>query len=243
MSAIAQLVDRQLKRWELERRAAEEQRTQTSPAPRQSVSVTVSRMRGCRGPAIVEHLAERLGYQLFDKEIIDFIASNRNLHQRVLDMLDETVASGIRLWAEGIVAGRHVDRRDFVRFLSGTVRAIYEHGNAVIIGRGANCILAGRVVFRVQLTAPLDARVEQIMREDNLTEEQARDEVRRADEQREAFIRDSFGADWHDPALHDLTINVESLRAESVAEIIENCMRRFAVERWPDAVVGRRQRQ
>ncbi len=239
MSATGQLVDRQLKRWELERLAAQEQQAQTSPAVPEVVSVTVSRQRGCRGPSIVKHLAERLGYQLFDKEIIDFIASNHQVHQRVLDMLDETVASGIRLWAEGIVAGRHVDRSDFIRFLCGTVRAIHEHGSAVIIGRGANCILDGRSVFRVQLTAPLEARVQQIMREDNLTEEQARSEALKTDEQRVAFVRNSFDADWRDPALYDLSINVDSLADESVAEIVETCMRRCAAERWPGTLVGR----
>jgi cytidylate kinase len=238
-SGTAQLVDRQLRRWELERRAAREALGEGTPERGHTVSVTISRRRGCRGPAIAAALAERLGYTLFGRELVDFIATDHKVCQRVLDMLDEKVASAIHLWAEGIVAGRHVDQRDFVRFLSETVRAIHEHGGAVVLGRGANCILEGQTAFRVHLTARLDARVQQVMREDNIDEERAREEVKEWDGRREAFVRNSFGADWRDPALYDLVVNVEFMEDEDVVDLIEDYLRRYAVKRWPEAAIGR----
>lgn len=238
-SATVQAVDRQLRRWELERRAAVEQEAGAAPAATPYVSVTISRKRGCRGAAIAACLAARLGYQVFDKELVDYIATHHNVRQRVLDMLDEKQSSAIRLWAEGIVAGRHIDRRDFVRFLSKTVRAIHEHGGVVVLGRGANCILDGRTAYRVQLTAPLDTRVAQVVTETGLDEEEARAEVLRVDAERESFIRNSFGADWDDAALYDLALNVAGLADETVAEMIEFCARRHGAEHSPQAAVGR----
>jgi cytidylate kinase len=142
------------------------------------------------------------------------------------------------MWAEGMVGGRLVDRTDFVRFLTRTIRAIHEHGGAVILGRGGNCILADTSTFRVHLTAPLDARISEVVHERACTEDEARAEISDVDAHRSAFIRKSFGARWSDPAYYDIVLNVSGLDDEAAVELIESCLRRFAARRWPHAIVG-----
>ncbi len=238
MSSIQHIVDRQLRRWEAERLAAVEAagagRVRPPAEPRRP-TVTVARQAGVPGEAIARVLAAHLGYEVFDKEIIDYIATNHEVHRQMIEMLDEHTVSGIKLWAEGIVRGKHVDEADFLRFLSKTVRGIHAHGGAVILGRGANFLLADAHAFRVQLVAPLPERIEAVMAEQGLDAETARREVVAADAARNDFIRRFYHADWNDPGAYDLALNVAGLSIDAAASIVEQAMRSFVAARWPEA--------
>ncbi len=243
MSSIQHIVDRQLRRWEAERLAALEAVRGGRAAPRVErvrPTVTLSRQSGVRGEAIARALAERLEYGVFDQEIIDYIARNNEVHRQMLEMLDEHTVSSIKLWAEGIVRGQHVDQTDFLRFLSKTVRAIHAHGGAVILGRGANFLLADARAFRVQLVAPLVERIKILMAERDLDAETARREIIASDAARGDFIRRFYHADWCDPAAYDLTLNVSGFGIDTAAAIIEQAMKSVVAARWPDAVAARR---
>lgn len=236
MTSIQLIVDRQLRRWEAERLAAlEAARTgrstrETAPA---RPTVTVSRQAGVRGEAIAQALAARLGYELFDHQIIDYIATHHDVHRQMLELLDEHTMSSIKLWAEGIVHRQHVDQGDFMRFLSKTVRGIHAHGGAVILGRGANLLLADSRAFRVQLVAPLAERVKIHMAERGLDAEAARRELVRADAERSDFIRRFYHADWADPGAYDLSLNTTGLPVEGAAAIVAQAMESFLAARWP----------
>lgn len=236
MTSIQLIVDRQLRRWEAERLAALESMRAGRTAPRAAPvrpTVTVSRQAGLRGEAIAHALAERLGYELFDQQIVDYIASHHEVHRQMLEMLDEHTMSSIKLWAEGIVRGQHVDQADFLRFLSKTVRGIHAHGGAVILGRGANFLLCDARAFRVQLVAPLDERVKMHMADRGLDAEAARRELVATDAGRNDFIRRFYHADWADPGAYDLSLNVAGLTVEVAAAIIAQAMESFVAARWP----------
>jgi cytidylate kinase len=231
MSSIQQIIDRQLRRWESERLAAIESARrpdQVTPAP---PTVTIARQAGVRGKAIAQALADRIGYQVFDKEIVDYIASNHDVRRKLLEMLDEQTVSGIKLWAEGMVLGQHVDRGDFVRYLSGTVRAIHLHGRAVIVGRGAHVLLADAPSLRVRLVAPMEARVRELMAQGEYDEAGARRELSESDAARSEFMRSFFQSRWEDPAAYDLTLNVVGLPVDTAAAILEDAMRRSVAAR------------
>jgi len=235
MTGIQLIVDRQLRRWEAERlaalEAAREGRAAREAAPARP-TVTVSRQAGLRGEAIAQSLAARLGYELFDQQIIDYIATHHDVHRRMLELLDEHTISSIKLWAEGIVHRQHVDQGDFMRFLSNTVRGIHVHGGAVILGRGANFLLADARAFRVQLVAPLAERVKIHMVERGLDAEAARREIVAADAQRTDFIRRFYHADWDDPGSYDLSLNVAGLSVEGAAQVVAAAMDAFIAARW-----------
>jgi cytidylate kinase len=236
MTSIQLIVDRQLRRWEAERLAALEAaragRVAREAAPARP-TVTVSRQAGLRGEAIAHALAARLGYELFDQQIIDYIATHHDVHRRMLELLDEHTTSSIKLWAEGIVHRQHVDQADFMRFLSKTVRGIHLHGGAVILGRGANFLLADARAFRVQLVAPLAERVKIHLAETGSDDEEAaRREIIQVDAQRTDFIRRFYHADWVDPGAYDLSLNVAGLSVEGAAEVIAGAMGSFLAARW-----------
>jgi cytidylate kinase len=239
MSQIEKILNRQFRMWETARLAAV-----GTPRARGSMpfhpTITISRQAGARGEEIAQALADRLGYSFFDQEIIDHIAAARDLRRRVLEMLDEHTVSGIKLWAESIVSGKYLDQTDFVRYLARTVRAIHSHGRAVILGRGANYLLADTAAFRVHIVAPLETRIRTFATERKVDPEAARREIEASDVARREFIHRSFGARWDDPAAYDLTLNTAGLPVETAVSMIEDSLRQVAAVRWPGAEIMHR---
>jgi cytidylate kinase len=233
MSAIEKILDRQFRVWETARIAVLEAHPDAKPKPKPTV--TVARQAGSGGEDIARSLAHRLGYSFFDRELIDYMAAARDLRRRILEKLDEHTVSGITLWAEGIVSGRYLDRADFIRYLSKTVRAIHAHGSAVILGRGANYLLADTAAFRVQIVASLDMRAKNLAAAQGIAEETARREVVEIDNARREFVRQSFNVPWDDPAAYDLTLNVTGLSVDTAASLLEEAFLKVAAARWPEA--------
>ena len=79
--SIQQIVDQQVKKWEIMRRKKEEEKN--LPV------ITVSREPGSRGRLVAEGIADQLGFDLFHREIILEMAKNAQISSRLLESLDE----------------------------------------------------------------------------------------------------------------------------------------------------------
>ena len=91
--AIAQLVEQQWKKWLLltQQRAAKET---FGPFP----TVAISRERGSGGGIIGKQVADRLGFVLFDSEIVDHVARAAAVDRMVVAHMDERSQRSIKEW-------------------------------------------------------------------------------------------------------------------------------------------------
>ena len=80
MTSIEQIVDRQIRKWELLREKSENGEAERELPP---PIITVSRKRGSRGSYLARRLAEELDYQLMHKEIIDHIVNSSGMRRRL----------------------------------------------------------------------------------------------------------------------------------------------------------------
>ena len=94
-------------------------------------------------------------------------------------------------------------------------------GPFVAVGHGAQCIFRDREdALHLRLVAPFEQRAGVAARRLNLDAEAARKHVRRADEDRRAYLRQVHGVDGADPLLYDLVVNTERLAVEEAAELV-----------------------
>jgi cytidylate kinase len=100
------------------------------------------------------------------------------------------------------------------------VCTIAEHSRALIVGRGANFILPHEKRFSVRVVAPLDVRIQNIVRRFGVSTEEAKRRVIRRESRRSAFIRQSFNADISDPIHYNLTMNTGTMSIESAVEAV-----------------------
>jgi cytidylate kinase len=223
MSRIHQIIERQLRSWEMERGRRQEAEVE-EPAP-PPPTVTISREYGSGGRQVAALLADRLGYQLFDRDIVDVIAGNTDFRKATLESLDEGTLSTIHLWVESLLRGRYFDESDYHKHLLKVLLAIAGHGKAIILGRGANFVVEGGTVVKIRIVAPLDDRIRRVAEREGLAEDRARRRVLLMDEERAAFVRRHFGGDISDPAAYDAVLNGSALSPAVMADMIEGMVR------------------
>jgi cytidylate kinase len=220
MSSIESIINRQLQRWELEKKL-QALEAEEGHEVRQKPIVTVSRLRGSGGAIIAARLAERLHYQLLHREVIDEICSSSGYRRQVIESLDDRVRSRIELWFEGIFKGSYIDSSDYLKHLYKIIKSIAEHGGVVVVGRGANFILPREQVFSLRVTAARERRIETLMRDLKLNHEQAEKDVRETDRARAEFIHSHFKRNVDDPSAYDLVIDTTFIDIDSAVNLAE----------------------
>ena len=186
MPTIESILDRQVRKWELERttrlhEGGPHDRTRRLCQP----VLTVSRQRGSGGTILAERLAQRFGYTLLHRDIIDRIVESAGYKRRIVESLDGHARSQLQLWFESVVQGAYVDAGDYVKALLEVIYSISELGGVVVVGRGANFILGHDRGFHIRVVAPREVRVRNLVTREGMSEHDARREIERADHERD----------------------------------------------------------
>ena len=109
-------------------------------------------------------------------------------------------------------------------FLEATTKVVmdlHRAGGVVIIGRGANVILADTPgVMHVGLVAPVELRVETMMQREHLDRDEAQAYVRELDEAWHIFFRKFFDTSPTEPSRYHMILNMEKIQASTAAEVI-----------------------
>jgi cytidylate kinase len=202
--SIHQIIDEQVRKWEM-------LRTEKKKEEDRIPVIAISREPGSGGRIVAEGIAERLGYDLFHREIIQEMAESADMSSRVLATLDEKGLSVLEDWISELVNERHLWPDQYLKHLMKVVGAIGKHGRAVVVGRGATFILPPEQRFSVRIVAPLEVRVKNVASNFDVPLEEARRRVLRTESDRRAFTRKYFHADIADPNYYDLVINTGRL--------------------------------
>jgi cytidylate kinase len=233
MTTIQQLIERQIQRWNLEQeRRLALLATTPSQGPLRPHWITISRERGAGGGEVASLLAERLGYHVFDKEILEAMARESDFRRATLETLDEKERSWVTVYLEGLLQGRALDRSDYVRHLMQVVLGIGQHGCAVILGRGASFVLTGEGVH-VRLIAPVERRISRVAARTGLGPDEAGRLVLETDRERARFVRRYFDRDVAEPSQYDLVLNTAALGVEPSARLIEMALGEKLAARGP----------
>lgn len=187
--------------------------------------ITISRMAGCCARDLAQDLADRFGVQVWGRELVDAIASDRGLRREVVEKLDAGLVSNVDAWVRGILQNRLFLRDDYMEALAGTVKTLAETGGAVIVGRGAGFILGDRADLRLRLVAGEPHRLQILRQRRHLGRDEAEALMVHTDEARAAFIRTYFHADVDDPRHYDFVVNTERQGSGVLVEVCECLVR------------------
>jgi len=223
-SRIESLVEKRISLFQASRRAEDEARREERAVEPVGRFITLSREAGTLAPRVAALLAARLGWKVFDSEIVEYMSRRSSVHQALVQTLDESARNFVTDAVSTLLEA--VEHREFGvsgyrESLIATLVAIAHHGDAIILGRGGNIVLGGRPGgLRVRLMAPWAHRLAQFAREEGLEEAEAARRLRQMDRERRAFIRQMFGREIEDPLGYDLVINTAGMSLEAVAELV-----------------------
>ena len=116
--ALAKLVEKQMRNWEL---ARQQQRTSRQPAQTAVQDfVCVSRQIGTDGRGIAEGLGDRLGWPVFDREILDTMAGDDMMRRQIYESMDQRDLSWWEETLRSLMQSEFV-RNDYFKKLSETI--------------------------------------------------------------------------------------------------------------------------
>jgi cytidylate kinase len=177
--------------------------------------ITISSEPGSGGRVIANGLAKRLKIDLFDRNIVKEIAESAHISGTVIESMEKERLSGIKDFISSLVNDRYLWPGVYLDHLMKVVAAIASHGNAIIVGRGANFLIPSKERLSIRVISPLGDRVENVAREFGVTREEAKRRVINRENRRSAFIRQSFNAEVADPSNYELVINTKHLNMDA----------------------------
>ena len=87
---IERLVENQMNRWNVEARLRHSESDDSTVEEGIKPYIAISRLRGSHGNELGRILAERLGVQLYDRELVDYVAERANVRAEAVAALGET---------------------------------------------------------------------------------------------------------------------------------------------------------
>lgn len=202
-------------------------------------AITISRQYGSGGGEVAAHLAQRLGWQLIDHEIVAQVAHSLGITEEEADVHDERVEGFITralnaLQAAALVVPAPVTPLEqaeatYNEALRKVVETAANSGRVVIVGRTGQALLAGRRdVLHVRIVAPLQQRIIYVSRREGLDEAAAQSRIQVKDRDRSRYLQARFGRSVDDPLLYDLIINTAVLDLDSAVDLISLALERKA---------------
>ena len=165
---ILHTVERQCRLWELQREVHRIEAVESWPI------ITVSRQFGAQGEALARLIGERIGFTVWDDELVHTVAEEAGANETILKSLDEHRRRAIDDAIEGALMGGKYLNSEYLRRLMKLVHTIHSHGKSIIVGRGAHYLLDSATILRVRVVSPFDVRVKEYGERQGLTPDRAR---------------------------------------------------------------------
>jgi cytidylate kinase len=201
--------------------------------------ITVSRMYGSGGSDVAERVAQLLGWSLLDNAFIDAVAerlgvsaSEVQAREERTPSLVERLASALAVASPELLPPPTEQLPPSEERLADVTRRIIEEavarGNAVLVGRGAQSVLARRAgVLHVFCYAPRDALVRRVAEHRRVSPAEAEKIVDEINKQREQYVRTTFKRSWKAPENYHLCVNTDWLGVEGAAQLIVGAAQRM----------------
>lgn len=215
------LADRNMRWGELRQRLSSLGTPQTGAEPsRLGPFVALSREAAAGGELLARQLGARLGWRVFDKELLDFLSDQCRLDRESLALLDETSVSWFDESVLNLMKPRLPSQDDYVRRLVKIVVLALLEGPAILVGRGMQAVLPPSRGLAVRIVADEGDRLARAREARGLDEKAARRWLQETDSARRDFVRRHFHCDPTDPLAYDLTINTSRLSMEGAVETV-----------------------
>ena len=183
-------------------------------------NVAIGREAGAGGGAIARLAATRLGWKVYDHELLEAIAQRMDRPADEVRALDELAPSVVQDWLLPLREEHYAPQEAYLDHLAKLVEAIGRAGDSIVVGRGAGFLLPRSETLSVRVVAPMKARAARLAERMGVSPRTARRAARDLDRRRSQFARTMYRVDSDDPHNYDLVLDSDSLGLEMAAELI-----------------------
>lgn len=182
--------------------------------------ITISREFGSGGRSIAKALAEKMGYEYFDGEMLERLIQTSRLEPEEM----EAEAANQNLFEQALKKIQNKDEK-VDNYLWNRQRELIletaERGNCIIVGRCADYILRDyENAMHVFIRADLPYRINRILTHYGEREESPSQRIKQKDAARRANYEHWTQRKWEDVQNYDLVLNSGKLGQERCIELI-----------------------
>lgn len=197
--------------------------------------ITINREVGSGGRTVGEKLAAKLGVPFYDKALIKALQKKYNLTVAEIERLKGAKNNWWSDFSNMLSLG---DTVKYYKVEEGqepevlTTEDLFQAEQEILqgIANNGSCVIAGRsgfYVFRkhpnhlsVLIHASQEARVQRIMRKNNVSEKEAEKIIETVDTMRENYVNRYTGMSRYDTKMYDLVISMDGLSEDDAASLI-----------------------
>ena len=202
--------------------------------------ITITRQYASGGSEVARLVAGALGWTVIDNEFVDQVAERAGLPAAEVAQLEERAPGLLERLARTLAvaspelflasAAAPPVERDEATIVQVTERVIAEaaaHGRIVLVGRGAQAVLARRPdALHVYVVASKPWRMQLAVERLGVDPARAEQVVDETDRQRDQYVKTYYGRHRHDFVNYDLVVNTERLGLEGAAAVVVSEARR-----------------
>lgn len=197
--------------------------------------ITISRDYGAGGYEVAHRLAQALGWELLDRELLHQAAELEHLPDAEIERLDEkaiSLADRLRL---------DPPHAKYIHGLREAANRAAARGNVVLVGRGTAQLLPDSPnILHLRLVAPREWRARRMAGQENWSDEQALARCTEEDSVRERFLRYFFGQEPFQPEQYALILNTGRVPLDDVVDSVVALVREDSGTEPMGACRGRR---
>ncbi|MCB9853579.1 MAG: cytidylate kinase-like family protein [Phycisphaerales bacterium] len=220
-----QMLERQMRNWEIARSQDHRQKADADMPAAVKEFVTISRSVGLPGAALAERLNERLGWPVFDRELLRTMAGDDACRARIFRDLDERAENWVQAFVRGFLQPTFVGREAYFNRLVETVAALSRSAPGIFIGRGVDLILPRDLGLRVRLTADRAFCATQYAADHGVTYDAAMREIEAIERDRARYIKQNFHVLPDEASRFDLVVNLERVTINEAIDLVFAVMR------------------
>ena len=196
--------------------------------------ITIARSYGSGGKTLGKLLADKMGINCYDREIIrmasDTSGINEELFGRVDEKLKKSPLFGIMrsnpYKGDGVIppeSSNFVSDDNLFNYQAQVIKELAEKESCVIIGRCADYVLKDNPnVIRLYLYAPLEDCIKRVMAQNSITEKETIKKIETIDKYRSDYYKYYTGKEWNDARNYDFCLNTTSMSYEKLIQVVEN---------------------
>lgn len=187
--------------------------------------IVIGRQYGAGGHEIGKMLADKLGYDFYDQEIIKMAAGTTGMTSEFIEKSEETMTNSLLYDLVNQMYQYRDEKEEAPKDKifdaeSKVIKDLADKGNCIIIGRCSDYVLRDDPhALKVFFHAPMESRSKRVMSRLELEYNDAQRKIRKEDKYRADNYRYYTGRIWGAAANFDLTINTDL-----GADYIEKCI-------------------
>ncbi len=198
-------------------------------------NICISREAGAGAGQLAKLIGQKLGWKVYDEELVEAIAHRMASPIEEVRALDELAPSVVQDWLLPLREEYYAPQEAYLDHLAKMIEAIGRAGESILVGRGAGFLLPRETTLSIRVIAPLKVRAQRMAERMGVSPRTARRAARELDRRRAHFDRTMHRANPNDAHNFDLVLNTDSLGLEIAAEIVTSAVRAGG----PDAASAR----